>query len=192
MILLYHLIPKMFTLLILCRRLLFYDGFRQKTQFLKCYTLIYFYFLTRSLNCLWILTWVQKPICCSRAGVLHKVYCFSRPTKKVYHEVYIFQIPLLCYKWQQLFMPLYIRYGFSNCQRCIFCCTPLQMNKISKKDPHLFQNPLMSFYPLFQSYVTRWLDQKKKSQKKNVFWLWPSIILFHSSPFFFLQNLSGH
>lgn len=114
MILLYHLIPKMFTLLILCRRLLFYDGFRQKTQFLKCYTLIYFYFLTRSLNCLWILTWVQKPICCSRAGVLHKVYCFSRPTKKVYHEVYIFQIPLLCYKWQQLFMPLYIRYGFSS------------------------------------------------------------------------------
>lgn len=117
---------------------LFYDGFRQKTHFLKCYTLIYFYFLTRSLNCLWILTWVQKPICCSRAGVLHKVYCFSRTTKKVYHEVYIFQIPLLCYKWQQLFMPLYIRYGFSNCQRCIFCCTPLQMNKISKKDPHLF------------------------------------------------------
>lgn len=139
-----------------------------------------------------ILTWVQKPICCSRAGVLHKVYCFSRPTKKVYHEVYIFQIPLLCYKWQQLFMPLYIRYGFSNCQRCIFCCTPLQMNKISKKDPHLFQNPLMSFYPLFQSYVTRWLDQTKKKAKKNVFWLWPSIILFHSSPFFFLQNLSGH
>lgn len=53
MILLYHLIPKMFTLLILCRRLLFYDGFRQKTHFLKCYTLIYFYFLTRSLNCLY-------------------------------------------------------------------------------------------------------------------------------------------
>lgn len=93
MILLYHLIPKMFTLLILCRRLLFYDGFRQKTHFLKCYTLIYFYFLTRSLNCLWILTWVQKPICCSRAGVLHKVYCFSRPTKKVYHEVYIYRYP---------------------------------------------------------------------------------------------------
>lgn len=44
MILLYHLIPKMFTFLILCRRLLFYDGFRQKTHFLKCYTLIYFYF----------------------------------------------------------------------------------------------------------------------------------------------------
>lgn len=54
-------------------------------------------------------------------------------------------------------------------QRCIFCCTPLQMNKISKKDPHLFQNPLMSFYPLFQSYVTRWLDQKKKSHKKMSF-----------------------
>lgn len=162
----------------------------RKHIFFKCYTLIYFYFLTRSLNCLWILTLVQKPICCSRAGVLHKVYCFSRPTKKVYHEVYIFQIPLLCYKWQQLFMPLYIRYGFSNCQRCIFCCTPLQMNKISKKDPHLFQNPLMSFYPLFQSNVTQWLD--KKRAKKYVFWLWPSIILFHSSPFFFLQNLFGH
>lgn len=46
-------------------------------------------------------------------------------------------------------------------QRCIFCCTSLQMNKISKKDPHLFQNPLMSFYPLFQSNVTRWLDKKE-------------------------------
>lgn len=166
--------------------------FQAENTFFKMLHLDLFLFLTRSLNCLWILTWVQKPICCSRAGVLHKVYCFSRPTKKVYHEVYIFQIPLLCYKWQQLFMPLYIRYGFSNCQRCIFCCTPLQMNKISKKYPHLFQNPLMSFYPLFQSYVTQWLDQKKKKPQKNVFWLWPSIILFHSSPFFFLQNLSGH
>lgn len=131
MILLYHLIPKMFTLLILCRRLLLYDGFRQKTHFLKCYTLIYFYFLTRSLNCLWILTWVQKPICCSRAGVLHKVYCFSRPTKKVYHEVYIFQIPLLCYKWQQLFMPLYIRYGFSS--KVYFLLHPLTNEQNIKK-----------------------------------------------------------
>lgn len=131
MILLYHLIPKMFTLLILCRRLFFYDGFRQKKHFLKCYTLIYFYFLTRSLNCLWILTWVQKPICCSRAGVLHKVYCFSRPTKKVYHEVYIFQIPLLCYKWQQLFMPLYIRYGFSS--KVYFLLHPLTNEQNIKK-----------------------------------------------------------
>lgn len=131
MILLYHLIPKMFTLLILCRRLLFYDGFRQKTHILKCYTFIYFYFLTRSLNCKWILTWVQKPICCSRAGVLHKVYCFSRPTKKVYHEVYIFQIPLLCYKWQQLFMPLYIRYGFSS--KVYFLLHPLTNEQNIKK-----------------------------------------------------------
>lgn len=169
MILLYHLIPKMFTLLILCRRLLFYDGFRQKTQFLKCYTLIYFYFLTRSLNCLWILTWVQKPICCSRAGVLHKVYCFSRPTKKVYHEVYIFQIPLLCYKWQQLFMPLYIRYGFSNCQRCIFCCTPLQMNKISKKRSSFIlesSDVILSVVSILRDPVT-W--SKKKAKKKMSF-----------------------
>lgn len=103
----------------------------KKTHFLKCYTLIYFYFLTRSLNCLWILTWVQKPICCSRAGVLHKVYCFSRPTKKVYHEVYIFQIPLLCYKWQQLFMPLYIRYGFSS--KVYFLLHPLTNEQNIKK-----------------------------------------------------------
>lgn len=103
----------------------------KKTHFLKCYTLIYFYFLTHSLNCLWILTWVQKPICCSRAGVLHKVYCFSRPTKKVYHEVYIFQIPLLCYKWQQLFMPLYIRYGFSS--KVYFLLHPLTNEQNIKK-----------------------------------------------------------
>lgn len=193
MILLYHLIPKMFTLLILCRRLLFYDGFRQKTHFLKCYTLIYFYFLTRSLNCLWILTWVQKPICCSRAGVLHKVYCFSRPTKKVYHEVYIFQIPLLCYKWQQLFMPLYIRYGFSNCQRCIFCCTPYKWTKYQKKILIYFRILWCHFIRCFNpTWTGDLIKKKKKAKKKNVFWLWPSIILFHSSPFFFLQNLSGH
>lgn len=35
-------------------------------------------------------------------------------------------------------------------------------------------------------------DLIKKSPQKYVFWLWPSIILFHSSPFFFLQNLFGH
>lgn len=166
MILLYHLIPKMFTLLILCQRLFILWWFQAENTFFKMLHLDLFLFLTRSLNCLWILTWVQKPICCSRAGVLHKVYCFSRPTKKVYHEVYIFQIPLLCYKWQQLFMPLYIRYGFSNCQRCIFCCTPLQMNKISKKILIYFRILWCHFIRCFNPTWPG--DLKKKKPKKKM------------------------
>lgn len=141
--------------------------FQAENTFFKMLHLDLFLFLTRSLNCLWILTWVQKPICCSRAGVLHKVYCFSRPTKKVYHEVYIFQIPLLCYKWQQLFMSLYIRYGFSS--KVYFLLHPLTNEQnIKKRSSFISESSdvILSVVSILRDPVT-W--SKKKAIKKMSF-----------------------
>lgn len=170
-------------------KIIIYDGFRQKTHFLKmlhlCLFLLFVTFPELLLNIdVGSKAHLLQP--CRRAsqGVL-----FLTSNKEVYHEVYHMQIHLLCYKWQQLFMSLYSHLiRFLDLPKVYSLLHPLTYEQNIKERSSSIQNPQMDFIISVVSILRDPVTWSKKEQKNKYFWLWPSIMLFHWSPFFFFAE----